>query len=88
MVMSCNETEADHPRGELSNDADHRAKCQIWDPKNVEQGANDHDPEEKRQHFSQWDLSNDQEEKHPEGSYVSQWKAEQVMVKQVKHFGW
>ena len=45
MVMSHNEAEVDHPRGELSYDMDYRAKCQNRDPENVAPGANDHDPE-------------------------------------------
>ena len=86
MVMSHNEAEADHPRVELSNNSDYRVKCQNWDPENVAPGANDHDPEGKRQHLSHWDLSNDQEEKHPKGSHVSQRQTEQAKGKQVKHF--
>ena len=58
-VMSHNEAEVDRHRGKLSNDADHHVKCQNQDPENIKPGANDHEPEEKRQHFLHWDLLSD-----------------------------
>ena len=86
MVMSHNKAEADHPRGELSNDADYHVKCQNQDPENITPGVNDREPEGKRKHFLHWDLSNDREEKHPKGSHMLQWQMEQAKGKQAKHF--
>ena len=84
--MSHNEVRADHHRDELSYGTGYCVKCQNRDPENVAPGVNDQDPERKRQHFSHWDLLNDQEEKHPKGSGMLQWQAEQAKGKQVKHF--
>ena len=94
-IMVTSEYEADDHQSEMSNDAGHPAKSRNQDPKNIEPGVNDHNSEEKRQHFLWQDWPNDRGEKHVKGSYrsqwqmgylrVSQWWAEEAKAKQAKH---
>ena len=82
--MVTSEYVADDHQSEMSNNVGHPAKSRNQDPKNIEPGANDCNSEEKRQHFLQRDWLNDRGEKHPKGSYGSQWQTEYLRMVQRK----